>query len=96
MEWTDIHPSWQLGVLDSRDGGNPAKPELASVLCSIILQGFVPTDLNEVGFRLPTGPVQTVSGAVRAWTDVPALLDRPEALATAAGAMKALFLNGSK
>jgi hypothetical protein len=53
-------------------------------------------DLNEVGFRPPSGPVRTVSGAVHAWTDVPALLDRPEALVSAAGAMKAFSLKGSK
>jgi hypothetical protein len=44
----------------------------------------------------PTGPVRTVSGAVHAWPDVPALLDRPEALVKAAGAMKALLLKISK
>ena len=96
MEWTDIQPSWQLGVLDSRDGGTPANPELASLLCSIIVHGFIPMDLNEVGFRPPSGLVRTISGAVHGWTDVPALLDRPEALVAAAGAMKALSLKGSK
>jgi hypothetical protein len=96
MEWTQIEPSWHLGVLDIRDETDSAKVALAPVLCSLIVDGFVPRDLNEVAFRPPTGPAQTVSGAVHAWPKVPALLDKPEALVAAGRAMKALFVKLSK
>jgi hypothetical protein len=96
MEWTQIEPAWQLSVLDIRDENDSAKVAVAPVLCSLIVHGFIPRDLNEVAFRPPTGPAKTVSGAVHAWPDVPALLDQPRALVAAEQAMKALSLKLSK
>lgn len=64
------------------------------MLCSIIVHGFIPTNLTEVGFRAPSGPVQTISGTVRAWPDVRALLGEPKAPGTAARTMNALLVKG--
>jgi len=76
-ERTLIRPSWQIAVLDCRGAGVDALAiEKAGVARVIIVDGFAPPDLPEIGYR-PLTMVTEMYGAVRPWDKLPDALEKP-------------------
>ena len=75
-ERTLIRPSWQLAVLDCRGAGVDAQAiEKAGVARVLIVDGFAPPDLREIGYR-PIETAEQVSGSVRPWDELPDALEQ--------------------
>ena len=76
-ERTLIRPSWQIAVLDCRGAGIDAQAiAKAGVARVLIVDGFAPPDLREIGYR-PLTMVTEVYGAVRPWASFPMRWSNP-------------------
>jgi hypothetical protein len=91
--WDDTltRPMWQLAVLDCRGADvDAAAIGKANVARRIIVDGFQPPGLTEIGYR-PIESAEQVFGAVFRWDDVPRTLEnrlmanRPATKTTSSG-----------